>query len=394
MSGVHPPDDFPPPDADAAELSAELQTRLRAAIDAAGGAIPFDRYMEFALYAPGLGYYSNGLRKFGSGGDFVTAPEISDLFGRCIARSIAPVLKETAGDVLELGAGSGVLAVDLLGELQVLDALPARYLILERSGELRARQQARLSRALADMPVRIEWLDSLPGQAFDGVVFANEVVDALPVKRFRWQPQASVELGVGWRDGRLAESDLPLTGQRLQQFIDTLAVQHHWEAGYESEWCPSLPAWIAGLAGALGRGLLLFVDYGYGRAEYYHPQRARGTLMCHYRHRVHPDPLLLPGLQDITAYVDFTALAEAASGAGLALAGYTSQANFLLDCGLESMLAAFDPRDRRGWLKKVSELKTLVMPGEMGERFKVMALTKGIDAAPGGFGGRDLRGGL
>lgn len=389
-----PVGELPPPDAAALELSARLRAQILAAIDAAGGVLPFDRYMELALYAPGLGYYSNGLRKFGSGGDFVTAPELGDLFGRCLARAVAPVLAASGGDLLELGAGSGVLAVDLLHELKALDALPGRYLILERSGDLRARQQARLAAALDELPVEVQWLDGLPAPGFEGVILGNEVVDALPVKRFRWQPQGSVELGVG-RDGDdLLEATLPVSEPRLQHHIDAQASRCGWAPGYESEWCPSLAAWVGSLGEILARGLLLFTDYGYGRPEYCHPQRARGTLLCHYRHRAHPDALWLPGLQDITAYVDFTALAEAGAAAGLELAGYTSQAHFLLDCGLESIVAELDPGDTRNWLRKVSEMKTLVMPGEMGERFKAMALGKGIDVAPAGFGGRDLRGAL
>ena len=386
--------ELPPPEAAALELSSRLQAEILAAIDAAGGVLPFDHYMEMALYAPGLGYYSNGLCKFGSGGDFVTAPELGDLFGRCLARAVAPVLAQTGGDLLELGAGSGVLAVDLLRELEALDALPRHYLILERSGDLRARQQARLAGALAGLPVRVQWLDSLPESGFEGVILGNEVVDALPVKRFRWQPQGSVELGVGHDGERLLEATLPVSEPRLQRYIDTQASCHDWGPGYESEWCPSLAAWVEGLAGIMARGLMLFTDYGYGRPEYCHPQRARGTLLCHYRHRVHADALWLPGLQDITAYVDFTALAEAGAAAGLELAGYTSQAQFLLGCGLEAIVAELDPADTRNWLRKVSEMKTLVMPGEMGERFKAMALARDIELLPVGFGGRDLRGTL
>lgn len=389
-----PVGDLPAPDADAAKLSRLLLAQLREQIRQAGGALPFDRFMEQALYAPGLGYYSNGLRKFGSGGDFVTAPEIGDLFGRSLARGVAPVVGETGGDVLELGAGSGALAVDLLRELDSLATLPGRYLILERSAELRERQRHRLQQAAPALCGCVEWLDRLPDKPFDGVILGNEVVDALPVKRFRWRPQEVLELGVGWRDGGLVETTLALGEERLRDFIARVSVSQEWPPGYESEWCPSLSAWLQGLAASLGRGMLLFIDYGYTRAEYYHAQRARGTLMCHYRHRAHADPLRLPGLQDITAYVDFTALAEAAVDAGLHVAGYTSQANFLLDCGLESLLAALDPADHKAYLKKVSEAKTLIMPGEMGERFKVIALCKDLREAPRGFAGKDLRGRL
>lgn len=381
---------LPPPGARAQAVSHALQEKIRSAVQRHGGCLPFPDYMNMALYEPGLGYYSNGLIPFGEQGDFITAPESGSLFGRCLARCVASVLRQLDnGRVLELGAGSGVLARVVLEELQALDALPERYLILERSGAMRGLQQEAL-RDLPELAGRVEWLDTLPGDAFDGVVLGNEVADALPVSRFRWHEGQVRSLGVGC-DGE-ALSWCELDGDAgVQRTVAALAEQRRWQGEYLSEYCPGLKAWVGGLCDCIGRGVLVLVDYGYGRAEYYHPQRSMGTLLCHYRHQAHPDALWFPGLQDITAFVDFTSIAEAATGAGMRLEGYTSQAQFLLDCGIDRLLAQEDAADTRRFLRLSNEAKRLMLPGEMGERFKAIGLSRGLNHPVLGFALRDLR---
>jgi SAM-dependent MidA family methyltransferase len=383
--------DLPQPASDAAALSESLCGLIADEIEAAGGAIPFSRYMELCLYAPGLGYYSAGQRKFGAGGDFITAPEISSLFGRCMARCCAEVLQQTGGDVLEFGAGSGRLAVDLLGELDVLGCLPRQYFILERSADLQQRQQQLLSRELPQLVERVAWLDSLPAAGFRGVMLANEVLDAMAVERFHWDGSAAAQDFVAQGTAGFEWLQRPVESPGLQAAVDRLVHACNLPAGYVSEINLALDAWLRSIAGQLEEGLLLLVDYGYERDEYYHPQRSSGTLMCHYRQRAHADPFLWPGLQDITAHVDFTAVAEAATAAGLAVSGYTSQAWFLLDCGLEGLLQAAGPADTAAYLKLAQQAKTLILPGEMGERFKCIALTRGSELQLPGFRMQDFR---
>jgi SAM-dependent MidA family methyltransferase len=385
------PDPLPLPGAEAREVSARLMEVLGARIDDADGCLPFDAFMEMALYEPGLGYYSNGLTPFGAGGDFVTAPESGSLFGRCLARTLNSVLAQLdAGSVLELGAGSGALATHLLQELQSLGRLPQRYFILERSAAMRTLQQRNIERLAPALAGRVSWLDAPPASPFRGVILGNEVADALPVKRFCWRAEGVVELGVSREDGHLVECARPAdTG--LRDRAGQLAAAAEWCEGYRSEYCPVLQAWTADLAGRLERGLLLLIDYGYGRSEYYHPQRHMGTLVCHYRHHAHADPLWFPGLQDITAFVDFTALAEAASAAGLRLQGYGSQAQFLVACGIDRLLGEVDPADLKRFLNLSNEAKRLLLPGEMGERFKVIGFSRGLDQAVAGFSSKDLR---
>jgi SAM-dependent MidA family methyltransferase len=379
-----------PPGAEAQVVSQALRESICCAVQRSGGCLPFADYMNMALYEPGLGYYSNGLIPFGEQGDFVTAPESGALFGRSLARCVASVLAQLDnGLVLELGAGSGVLARVLLQELQALDALPERYLILERSGAMRGLQREAL-RDLPELAERVEWLDILPGDAFDGVIVGNEVADALPVSRFRWREGRARLLGVGCDGEALAWCELDADPE-TQRAIAAMAQQYGWQGEYQSEVCPGLKAWVDGLCECLGRGALVLVDYGYGRAEYYHPQRAMGTLMCHYRHQAHPDALWFPGLQDITAFVDFTSIAEAATAAGLRLEGYTSQAQFLLSCGIDRLLAQEDPADTRRFLQLSNEAKRLMLPGEMGERFKAIGVSRGLNKPVLGFGLRDLR---
>lgn len=381
----------PQPGPEALAHSRELEAHIARQIEDSGGRISFARFMDLALYAPGLGYYSAGSRKLGEAGDFVTAPEISPLFGRCLATQVQQVLQQLGGGaVLELGAGSGALAADILQQLEKLGQLPQRYLILEVSADLRQRQQQTLARRLPHLLDRLEWLDCLP-EGLGGVVLANEVMDALPVERFRVQGAGIVQLGVAHGAAGFSTVDLPCDP----------ALEARWEElrrelpgplaqGYRSEICMGLRPWVGALAGALRRGALLLVDYGLPRAQYYHPERGDGTLICHYRHRAHADPFQWVGLQDITAWVDFTTVAESAVDCGLELMGFTPQAQFLLGAGLEGLLAEATAGDTRTRLQAAAEAKKLTLPGEMGERFKVMGLSRGLQAPLSGFGLKDL----
>jgi len=387
---------LPAPDAEASAHSARLSELIRAEIVANDGAISFLEFMELALYAPELGYYRAGARKFGKSGDFVTAPEISPLFSRCVARQCQQVLVQLgSGDMLELGAGSGIMAADILAELERLDCLPENYYILELSGELRQRQQQTLVQRVPTLAARVTWLDKLPKAGFRGVIVGNEILDALPVERFCITPQGARPLWVTWRQDRFewcegsADDALTAAVAAIETRLDGAL-----PLDFASEYNPRLPAWLASLAERLAAGVILLIDYGYPRREYYHPQRTNGTLLCHYRHRAHADPLIMPGLQDITASVDFTAVAEAGVAAGLTLAGYTSQQYFLFGCGLEEMLVAVDPGDTVGYAKLMQQVKWLTLPGEMGERFKAIALTRGVDGVLCGFDVFDERGRL
>ena len=374
--------ELPKPSADAIAHSARLKELIRAEIAQAGGAIGFERYMELALYAPGLGYYSAGARKFGAAGDFVTAPELSPLFARCLAVQCAEVLGALGGgDILELGAGSGRMATELLKELARLGAPPRHYLILEVSADLRERQRQEIAAQAAQWQDQVHWLERLP-EELCGVVVGNEVLDALPVCRFRRAAAGFEEFCVSCAGEEFAWQLRPATGERHAALTALEAsLPRPFAQDYCSEICLRLPAFIHTLADALTRGALLFTDYGYPRAAYYHPERHLGTLMCHYRQRAHDDPFLYPGLQDITAHVDFTAVAEAGTCAGLQLAGYTTQAHFLLALGIAAL--ATD-------LKTAREVKLLTLPGEMGERFKAMGFQKGIELPLHGFALRDL----
>ncbi len=365
-----------------------LFNHIRQEMKRAGGRLGFDRFMELSLYAPGLGYYVAGMRKFGEDGDFVTAPEISSLFSRCLARQCAQVLARIGGgDLLEFGAGTGVMAADILVELQGLDCLPERYLILELSPDLRLRQRQTLDRLVPELVHLVQWLDAMPAPGFKGVVLANEVLDAMPVQRFRVGADGIKEQFVSCEDGRFQISwDSPVT-PGLEQAVLAMDLA----AGYESEMNLRAESWVKQLGEAVNSGAVLLVDYGYPRSEYYHPQRSAGTLMCHYRHRAHADPLVWPGLQDITAHVDFTAIAEAGLQAGFEVAGFSTQAYFLMGCGLDSIMAASDPDDVERHMRLVQEIRRLTLPTEMGERFKVLGLTRGIDETLMGFAMRDQR---
>lgn len=376
---------LPVPDSAALQHSAQLSEHIRAEIAAHGGWISFARYMELVLYAPGLGYYTAGAHKFGEAGDFITAPELSSLFGRSLARQLVEIMAATQPRILELGAGSGKLAADILGELEQLRQLPEQYLILEVSADLRERQRLLLTQRMPHLLPRIHWLDSLP-EVIDGVVFGNEVLDALPVNLIHWQGGQPLERGVAlgetgfcWQDRTLADDALLQAAQQIQVPDD-----------YLSEICPAARGLVNSLAQRMQAGVLLFIDYGFGAREFYHPQRNRGTLMCHYRHHAHDDPFYLPGLQDITAHVDFTAVAEAGIDAGLELLGYTHQAFFLMNCGITGFLQSADPEDMRAYAPLAAQLQKLTSPAEMGELFKVIALGRNVEIPLRGFSLGDL----
>lgn len=367
---------LPAPDPAALEYSAKTAALISREIAAAGGWIPFSRFMELALYAPGLGYYSAGMHKFGAAGDFVTAPEISALFGRTLAQQAAQVLGLTAGNILEIGPGSGRLAFDLLTELERLGQLPERYFLLEVSADLRQRQQQLLAR----FAPRVEWLDRLPA-SFSGLIIGNEVLDAMPVHLVAWSKDSILERGVSMEDGRFSWSERTLTSGELFDAAAGLDVP----PGTVSEIGLAARGFIATLAGLLEKGAILMLDYGFGQNEYYHPQRSSGTLMCHYRHHAHDDPFYLPGLQDITSHVDFTAIAEAGIAHGLNLLGYTSQAHFLLNCGITDLLVRASPEQASAYLPLAARAQKLLNPAEMGELFKVIALGKSMDTPLLGF---------
>ena len=366
---------LPAPSAEALAHSARVAALIRGEIERAGGWIGFDRYMDLALYAPGLGYYAAGARKFGdavSGGDFVTAPEISPLFAQALALQVAQVFERSAPRILEFGAGSGVLARDLLRALAQRGVRVECYAIVELSAELRERQRA----ALAGHAV--QWL-AAPPKDFDGVILANEVLDVMPVQLFVKRTGAVQERGVAVSEDRLVFAEAP-AGRDLTAAVAALEVEvGALPDGYGSEIGLIARAWTASLAGWLERGAALLIDYGFPAREYYHPQRLMGTLMCHYRHHAHADPLWLPGLNDLTAHVDFSAVAGAAHAAGLEVLGYTSQARFLLNCGLLDVLETGPSHAR------ANEAHRLISEAEMGELFKVLAVGRGIGAPLAGF---------
>lgn len=384
---------LPPPSPEALKHSGELTSLIRQRIRDAGGWIRFGDYMDLALYAPGLGYYSAGSTKFGEGGDFITAPELSALFSRCIAGQCREVLAQMdSGVILELGAGTGRMAADILLELEALDALPAQYLILELSADLRARQQQTLEQRAPQLADRVEWQNQLPQEPLPAVILANEVIDALPVERFSISDDGLMELGVSCSASGFAWAAQP-AGQDLSSAVDELQalLGQGLPAGLTSEIRLRLPAWMTALAHSLQQGLLLFIDYGLSRREYYAEARSTGTLRCHYRHRAHADPFVWPGLQDITAWVDFSQLADAAEQAHLQVSGYTTQANFLIGAGLDRQLERAAGADLTARVDQAGQARRLVMPGEMGETFKAMALTRGPVTLPSGFAGKDLR---
>jgi SAM-dependent MidA family methyltransferase len=382
---------FPPLTPAQSEQGARVAARLCEALAGAGGWLSFEDYLRIVLYEPGIGYYSAGAEKLGPAGDFITAPELSALFAQCLAQQCAALLRSPGAVVLELGAGTGRLAAELLLELSQLGALPEHYYILEVSASLRAQQQTRIAALPAVLAQRVHWLQALPASPISGVVLANEVADALPFERFVSTGEGCLARGVALADNGVLQSADRAASEPLQRAYAHLTAQlgTALPAGYCSEICPLLAPWISSLAAVLARGALLIFDYGLGVAERYHPQRYAGTLRCHYRHRAHDDPLLFPGLQDITAWVDFTRVAEAGDRAGLEVAGYCTQAAFLLATGIESALAAIN--DPLAHARAASQARQLLLPGEMGEIFKAIALTRDWPQPLEGFRLQDLR---
>ena len=385
--------ELPVPDSEALEHSKRLCNRIREVIQQNNDMISFARFMEMALYEPGLGYYSGGASKFGEAGDFVTAPEISSLFSRCLAGQCQQILRELLQpSILELGPGSGVMACDLLQALEQKNCLPEKYFMLELSADLKQRQQQLVVKKIPHLANRVFWLDHLPEQPFTGLILGNEVLDAMPVYRLIKKNGGFSELCAGITDDEFSwfhrfpeEQIITLINKLPGEITQDLS------EGYVTEINLQIRPWLKSFADILARGVMLFIDYGYTRRDYYHPQRTGGTLLCHYRHHVHDNPFLYPGLQDITASVDFTLVAEAAVETGLKVRGYTTQAHFLLDSGLDELI-------NQSHLTRVSDqaelgrqARILMMPGEMGERFKVMALAKDFNVPLAGFQSFDLR---
>jgi len=394
---------LPEPDDTAKQRSDQLVQCIVSACEQQGGSIPFSRYMEIALYQPGLGYYSGGLQKFGELGDFITAPEVSPMFAQCFARQIRQLLDNFHDqgiehiDIIEFGAGSGVFAADLLAELERLGALPGRYLIIELSAELQQRQKQKLDTDVPHLASSVTWLQSLPDRVDAAVVIANEVLDAMPVEIFRRHAEGFDMVSIASDHGRLEQVFTPASGNVLAKLADIEQRSGiRFEPGYRSELNLSIPGWLAGLEAVIEHMVLFIIDYGYNELEYFHPDRRDGTMMCYYRHRAHADALWWPGLQDITAFVDFTDVAYAAAGLGLEVAGYTTQAAFLLANGLAELHAEQVPdgTDAESIQRQVSlsqQVKTLTLPSEMGDRFKVLAVTKNFPHDIAGFSMLDLR---
>jgi SAM-dependent MidA family methyltransferase len=376
---------LPEPTPDARAHSDRVAAHIRGEIASSGGWISFARYMELALYAPGLGYYSAGARKLGKAGDFVTAPEISPLYGQTLARQVNQLMQAGFDAVLEVGAGSGALAATLLEELERAGKPPRSYLILELSADLRERSRDTLAARVPHLLERVAWLNRLP-PAFSGVVLGNEVLDAMPVRVVRTKGGKVEEGGVGARSDRLDWSWRVAAGELLEaaRALDL-------PEGFRTEIALAARGFMRTLAGVLERGVALFVDYGFPRKEYYHAQRREGTLMCHYRHHAHADPFFLPGLQDITSHVDFSAVAAAAREGGLELAGYTSQAQFLVNCGITEVMSRTPADDEAKFLPLANQANRLMSPAEMGELFKAIAFARGVAAPLEGFREGDRR---
>ncbi len=383
---------LPAPTDDALEASHRLATAIRARIEQAGGWIGFDAYQQMALSEPGLGYYAGGSRKCGAGGDFVTAPELSPLFGSGVATQCAQWLHALPHRIVEFGAGSGALAAQVLNELERLELADVRYDIVEVSGELRDRQRQAIAALAPEAVERVRWLDRLP-ERIEGVVLANELLDALPVRVFRLGTSEVLEVGVaaaGRDDAGFAWAERPADAAFAALVRERLAAadwddEHRGAPGYVSEVGEQAGHWLRTVGARLARGAMLLVDYGFPSRELYHPQRERGTLACHYRHRVHHDPFWLPGLQDVTSHVDFGALARAACDDGLELLGYTSQAHFLINCGLLDRLSRVPPEPSLAYARQAQAVQRMVSEAEMGELFKVLAVGRGIDAISLGF---------
>jgi SAM-dependent MidA family methyltransferase len=390
---AHQPDSLPAPGPGALAQSEALAAQIRNEIAVAAGWLPFDRYMERALYAPGLGYYGGGSVKFGrrpeDGSDFVTAPELSPLFAATLARPVAQAL-EASGTrhLMEFGAGTGKLAAGLLNGLHALGAPLDSYSIVDLSGELRERQRATIEANAPDLAARVRWLDALPDH-FEGVVIGNEVLDAMPVRLFARVDGNWNERGVKTEGDGFAFDDRPVTAQTDAEFLARVEVEGEIDGDYLTETHEAARAFTRTVCTMLTRGAAFFIDYGFPHHEYYHAQRAQGTLMCHYRHRAHGDPFVYPGLQDITAHVEFTGIAEAGVETGADLLGYTSQARFLMNAGITEVLGEIDPTDAMRFLPAANAVQKLLSEAEMGELFKVIAFSRGIEAGLDAFASGD-----
>ncbi len=384
---------LPEPDSAAKARSGQLTEQIKYSIVDNNGRISFSAFMQQALYTPVLGYYSNGLQKFGPSGDFITAPEVSPLFAQCLAGQVTEIFSQMDNPcLLEFGAGSGVLAVELLSALEKHNALPEYYYILELSAALQQRQKRQVAEKIPHLSARVVWLDQLPLQPLNAVVIANEVLDAMPVERFAITHGEMQTQGVTISDGHLVADFVAPETQALQ--VKQTIEQHCGQAlpsNYHSEYNPAILAWLQALSASLASAVVLLIDYGYHASEYYHSDRVDGTLMCYYRHRTHGNALWYPGLQDITAFVDFSDVAYSALEADFSVAGYTSQAAFLLANGLSELHAEQVSDDVQQQIRLSQQIKTLILPSEMGERFKVMALTKKFDAPLCGFALQDYR---
>ncbi len=381
---------LPLPDADSAAHSRRVIDHVHKVIEESGGSLSFAEYMQEVLYAPALGYYCAGSTKLGPDGDFVTAPEISPLFGYVLARQAAFVLDQLGGgDLLEPGAGSGALAASILSKLAELDALPDRYLILEVSAELRERQEEHLRKVLPELIDRVNWVVEIP-TGFSGVVLANEVADAIPVERFRMDDGKVMQARVVRSDDTFAwqYDSAPETLSVAVADIQS-AIGRRLENGFESEVSLGLYHWVGDLCRSMARGMFLLIDYGVTRREYYAPDRSTGWLRCHFRHFAHSDPLILSGIQDLTAWVDFTTVALSASSSGMDVAGFTTQAGLLMNGGLEAELAGFADLTVEQQVELSRQVKLLTLPAEMGENFKCIGLSCGDIAAPSGLRGSD-----
>jgi SAM-dependent MidA family methyltransferase len=373
---------LPPPPPEAAAHSQRLAERIAQAIVEEGDWIAFPRYMELALYAPGLGYYAAGARKFGWEGDFVTAPEISPMFAQCIAMQARQVMESCGREILELGPGSGILAADLFGALKAEGAAPERYRLLEVSPDLRERQQALIAQRFPEDRDRFEWIDTLP-DSIRGFVVANEVLDVVPFSLVHRHGEAILERGVILSEAGFAWDDQPLPDGELKRRAAGVIPPGTYD--YLTEVNLAAEALVRTLGEKIERGIALFIDYGFPEREYYHPQRSMGTMRCHYRHRFHGDPFFMPGLQDITAHVDFSAMARAAESGGAEVYGFTTQAYFLISCGLAVLVSGGDPNMTLSRLKATSAVHRLISPAEMGELFKVLAIGKGYEGPLLGF---------
>ena len=377
--------ELPTPPAEALAHSERLTALIGEEIAASGGWISFARYMELALYAPALGYYTAGARKLGREGDFITAPEMTPLYGQTLARQAAEVLESGLDQILEIGAGSGALAAALLTELERLDRLPRNYYILEVSPDLRERERDLLALKVPQLLERVIWLNRLP-TLYQGLIIGNEVLDAMPAHLVRAGTAGVEEAGVVLQGGAYAWAWRPAAAE-LRAAAEALRLP----PGYQTEIQLVACAFVRTLAQSMARGVILLIDYGFPAHEYYHAQRAEGTLMCHYRHRAHADPFFLPGLQDITSHIDFSAVAHAGEEAGLELLGYTGQAQFLINCGITDIMLRTPPENAAAYLPQAAAAQQLLSPSEMGELFKVIALGKDYAAPLVGFASGDRR---